>query len=96
MPALVVRESSKVPPPQKADAATLAHQQLYEGFIREVGATNVGQLELGDGEELRSVKTRLTRAAKRIGAELQIWDADGKVYFKNAADTPKPGRPRKS
>jgi hypothetical protein len=95
MPALVVRESSQVPPPRK-DSASVAQQRLYEGFIREVGANNVGELDLGDGEETRPVKTRLTRAAKRIGTELQIWDADGKVYFKNAAETPKRGRPKKA
>jgi hypothetical protein len=74
----------------------LEQQQLYEGFIRETGAANVGELALSEGEESRAVKVRLRRAANRMGTAIEIWDADGKVYFRSAASAPKRGRPRKA
>jgi hypothetical protein len=39
------------------------------------------------------VKVRLRRAASRVGAEVQIWNSDGKVYFMRGA---RRGRPRKA
>jgi hypothetical protein len=58
-------------------------QQLFEGFIRETGG-NVGELELSPGEQIRPTKVRLRRAAGRLGIELDIWDASGRVYFRAA------------
>lgn len=50
------------------------------------------------GEVVRWSKvTQQARTAKTMslsGAELQIWDVDGKVY--STVETPKRGRPRKS
>jgi hypothetical protein len=57
---------------------------MYEGFIREVGSGDVGELELAPGDQIRSVKVRLRRAASRIGIDLEIWDANQKVYFRSA------------
>src|SRR5215207_5589287 len=96
MPALVVRESSEVPAPRKTSSASLEQQRLYESFIRDVGTSNVGELELSENEAARSVKVRLTRAAKRLGTELQMWDTDGKVYFKSTTAAPRRGRPPKN
>jgi hypothetical protein len=70
-----------------------AQQRLYESFVQQVAAGEAGELELTSGESARSVKVRLRRAASRVGAEVQIWDADGKVYFMRGA---RRGRPRKA
>lgn len=57
---------------------------MYEGFIREVNSGQVGELELAAGDQIRSVKVRLRRAASRLGVDLEIWDANQRVYFKPA------------
>jgi hypothetical protein len=59
-------------------------QRMYEGFIREVGSGDVGELELSPGDQIRSVKVRLRRAASRLGVEVEIWDANQRVYFRPA------------
>jgi hypothetical protein len=41
---------------------------------------------------MRSVKVRLRKAASRLGVELEIWDADGRIYFKPPT---KRGRPKR-
>ncbi len=96
MPTLAIRDTGQVPAFRKVSKANLEQQQMYEGFISEAGSSNVGELSLSESEESRSVKVRLRRAANRLGTALEIWDADGKVYFRSLAGTPKRGRPRKS
>ena len=91
MPRLEVRKPSEVPSPSRSSRAVQEQQRLYEAFIRDVDG-NVGELQPSAGEQLRSIKVRLRRAATRVGSEIEIWDADGKVYFKTAA---RRGRPRK-
>ena len=92
MPNLSIRKPSEVPPPHRTSKAVAEAQQQYEGYIREING-EVGELELDPEENLRSVKVRLRRAANRLGRELQIWDANGRVYFQV---TTKRGRPRKA
>jgi hypothetical protein len=72
----------------RAAAALALREPLAADWRREAG-----ELELTSGESARSVKVRLRRAASRVGAEVQIWDADGKVYFMRGA---RRGRPRKA
>ena len=96
MPTFAIRDTSQVPIFKKLSKANLEQQQMYEGFILEAGTANVGELSLGEAEESRSVKVRLRRASNRMGTEIEIWDADGKVYFRNSTPGPKRGRPRKS
>jgi hypothetical protein len=84
MPRLQIRKPEDVPVPSRASRAVQEQQRMYEGFIREVGAGDVGELELGQGDQIRSVKVRLRRAASRIGVDLEIWDANQKVYFRSA------------
>ncbi len=57
---------------------------MYEGFVRGVEAGSVGELVLADGENVRGVKVSLRRAATRLGQSIDIWDADGRVYFRRA------------
>lgn len=92
MPTFTKRTAAEVPQPTKVSRAVRERQQAYEDFVKSAGA-EVGELELGPDEDIRSTKVRLTRAASRLGTQIQIWDADGKVYF---SKTVKRGRPKKS
>jgi hypothetical protein len=92
MPTLKVRSIGEVPSPSRSPKAVQEVQRKYEGYIREIDG-NVGELELSPDEQVRSVKVRLRRAATRLGADVEIWDAEGRVYFTAAT---KRGRPRKS
>ena len=91
MPRLSLRKATEVPTPSRASRAVQEHQRMYEDFVRQVEAGNAGELELQPGETMRGVKVRLRRAATRVGVELQIWDANNKVYFTKGA---RRGRPR--
>lgn len=93
MPKLEIRKPEEVPSPSRGTKAVREKQALYSGFISDVGAGDVGELQLAEGEKPRGVKVSLRRAATRMGRELEIWDANGRVYFKAAT---KRGRPRKS
>jgi len=81
MPKFEVRKASEVPPPTRASRAIREQQQQYEDFIRNING-NVGELELAPAEQMRGVKVRLRRAATRLGVEIEIWDVDGRVYFR--------------
>jgi hypothetical protein len=94
MPQLAVKKATEVPLPSRTSRAIQEQQRLYEDFIRSVGS-DVGELELSPGEQARGVKVRLRRASTRIGTPIEIWDADGRVYFK-AENKARRGRPRKS
>ena len=93
MPTLTVKKAADVPQPSRVGRAVREQHELYEGFIKQIGA-DVGELELAPGEQVRAMKVRLRRASTRLGSQIDIWDADGKVYF--ATSGPKRGgRPRK-
>ena len=91
MPSLSVRSASEVPTPSKSPKAVCESQLQYDGFIQAING-DVGELELSPDEQVRGVKVRLRRAATRLSREIEIWDADGRVYFRVAT---KRGRPRK-
>ena len=92
MPSLKVRSASEVPTPSKSSKAVHEAQLQYEGFIRAING-DVGELELTPDEQVRSVKVRLRRAATRLGRDVDIWDVDGRVYFRVAS---KCGHPRRT
>jgi len=92
MPTFQKRTAAEVPQPSRVSRVVREQQQLYEEFIKSAG-TDVGELELGPDEPVRAVKVRLTRAATRLGTQIQVWDANGKVYFNRAA---KRGRSKKA
>jgi len=93
MPKLEVRKASEVPSPSRSSRVVQELQRLYEGFIREVGS-DVGELALSPGEQVRGVKVRLRRASTRVGSQIEIWDVDGKVSFRTESQRRR-GRPRK-
>jgi hypothetical protein len=93
VPTFHKRTAAEVPQPSKVSRTVRERQQAYDEFVKSAG-TDVGELELGPDESIRSTKVSLTRAATRLGTPLQVWDADGKVYFSRTAA--KRGRPKKS
>jgi hypothetical protein len=93
MPLLHVRKPSEAPPPSRSSKAVREQQQKYDDFIRSIDTAEVGDLELEPNENVRSVKVRLRRASSRIGVEVDIWDANGHVYFRRVT---RRGRPRRS
>ena len=92
MPRLIVRSASEVPAPTRSPKAVREAQLQYESYVQSINS-DVGELELGPDENIRSVKVRLRRAASRLDRDIDIWDVNGKVYFRVAA---KRGRPRKT
>ena len=92
MPKLHVRKPGDVPPPSRASRAVREQQQKFDDFVRGIDVTDVGDLELDSGENVRSVKVRLRRASSRLGVDLDIWDSNGHVYFRRVT---RRGRPRR-
>ena len=92
MPIFTKRLAAEVPQPSRVSRSVRERQQIYEDFIQSAG-TDVGELQLSPDEDIRPTKVRLTRAATRLGTQVQVWDANGKVYFSRTA---RRGRPRKA
>lgn len=92
MPQLHVRKPNEAPPPSRSSKAVREQQQKYDDFVRTIDGSDVGDLELDANENVRSVKVRLRRASSRLGIDLDIWDANGHVYFRRVT---RRGRPRK-
>ena len=82
MPTLHIRKPSEAPLPSRSSRAVREQQQRYDEFVRRVEVTDVGDLELDPSENVRSIKVRLRRASSRLGIDLDIWDANGHVYFR--------------
>ena len=92
MPKMTVRSAAEAPAPLMGTKATREAQHQYEEFIQAINS-DVGELHLATGEQTRGVKTKLRRAATRLGREIEVWDANGLVYFRVVS---KRRRPRKS
>ena len=92
MPQLYVRKPNEAPPPSRSSKAVREQQQKYDEFVRKIDSNDVGDLELEQNENVRSVKVRLRRASSRLNVDLDIWDANGHVYFRRVT---RRGRPRK-
>ncbi len=94
MPTMTIRTATQVPQPSRVSRAVREQQELYEGFIKQIGE-NVGELEPSSGEQIRALKVRLRRASTRLGVQIEIWDANNRVYFAARAAARRRGRPRK-
>ena len=81
MPTLHVLKPGEAPTPSRVSRAVREQQQQYEDYVKGVDASGVGDLELDPTDEVRSIKVRLRRASNRLAIKLDIWDADGHVYF---------------
>jgi hypothetical protein len=83
MPTLHIVKSTEVPAPTTASQREQRRRRLlFDDFIRRVTSGEVGELELGHGETLRSLKVRLRQASVRLGVPIDVWDAFGRVYFR--------------
>ena len=92
MPVLHLRKPTEAPLPTRSSRVVREQQQRYDDFVRRIESNDVGDLELDSNENVRSVKVRLRRASSRVGIDLDIWDANGHVYFRRVT---RRGRPRK-
>ena len=92
MPMLHVRKPNEAPLPSRSSRAVRERQQKYDEFVRRIEVSDVGDLELEASENVRSVKVRLRRASSRLSVDLDIWDANGHVYFRRVT---RRGRPRR-
>ena len=92
MPVLRLRKPNEAPLPSRSSRAVREQQQKYDDFVRRVESGEVGELELEPAENVRSVKVRLRRASSRLGLDVDIWDANNRVYFRRVT---RRGRPRK-
>jgi hypothetical protein len=93
VPLLHIRKPGEAPPPSRSSKAVREQQQKYDEFVKKIDSNDVGDLELEPSENIRSVKVRLRRASSRLGTDLDIWDANGHVYFRRVT---RRGRPRKA
>jgi hypothetical protein len=93
MPRLIVKKATDVPLPSRASRAVRELQQKYDEFVRGVELNEAGELELDLGDNIRSVKVRLRRASSRLGLDIDIWDANGKVYFRRVTRRGRQRRP---
>ena len=92
MPVLQLRKPSDAPTPSRSSRAAREQQQKYDGFIKSVEGTDIGELELDPGENLRSVKVRLRRASSRLSVDIETWDANGRIYFRRITRRPRTRR----
>jgi hypothetical protein len=56
-------------------------KRLYEGYLADVTADAVGELQLEPGDSSRSVQQALRYAAQRLAIKLEIWRHDDRIYF---------------
>lgn len=93
MPIAHTRKMSEVPPPSRTSRKSRVKQSEYNGFVNLLKDDDVGELELAPEENLRGVKVSLRNAGTRLGIPLDVWDANGKVYYRRGTGT-KRGRSR--
>lgn len=78
------RNFADVPMPSRTSRKSRAKQYEYNGYLAILNTSEVGVLELEDGDNPRSVKVSLRNAAKRMGFEVDTWDSNGQVFFRKA------------
>jgi hypothetical protein len=92
MPTLTARKPDEVPSNSRVSKVTRDRQLVYDGFVKGI-VDDVGELKLDPEERIRSVKVSLRRAANRLGVGIEVWDANGSVYFRREI---RRGRPRRA
>src|SRR4029078_2907588 len=95
MPTMTVRSATQVPQPSRVSRAVREHQELYEGFIKQIGE-DVGELDPAPGEQVRALQVRLRGVSTRLGVQIEIWNANEKVSFAVPSTTRSRGRPPKN
>jgi hypothetical protein len=54
----------------------------YDDYVGSLKRGQAGKLVPADGESLRGIVLRVTRAAKRLSRPIEVWTVDGTVYFR--------------
>jgi hypothetical protein len=80
-----IRKLSEVPPPPPAlpkyRNRRFAVTDEFEEYVLALDGTKVGEVRLEASDELPLIKSRLKRVAARVGREIRVWEARGKLYF---------------
>ncbi len=69
-------------PTTTTPSAMQSRMRQFESYATDVGAGEVGVLEPENTETTRALAMRLSRAATRLGCEIESWPSDGKLYFR--------------
>mgnify|MGYP000958547506 FL=1 len=78
----VVKEKD-APKPMTATATTSKRRQAeYDAYLKALKKGQVGRLAPSNGESVRAISSRISRAAGRAGVTAEVWAVDGSVYFR--------------
>ncbi|HEX5500325.1 MAG TPA: hypothetical protein VFX03_13895 [Thermomicrobiales bacterium] len=70
--------SEEAPPKPRPTASKMTRQ--VEAMLANLKAGTVAKIDLEDHETARGVKSSITRASRRMGKDVDIWDAAGSVF----------------
>jgi hypothetical protein len=82
MPTFEVLSAKDAPERPRRPGASAQRQREYEAYVTGLGKGRVGRLQPGKDETPRAVAVRVSRAARRLGREVETWVVDGAVYFR--------------
>jgi hypothetical protein len=68
----------EAPPKPRPTACTMTRQ--VEEMLANLKPGSVTKIDLEGNETARGVKSSITRAARRMGKEVDLWDAAGSVF----------------
>ena len=71
-------DRSKAPDP--LGPSTNKNMQLANELVNALTTGKAARIELSGKETVRGAKASVTRAAKRIGKRVRLWDNNGIVY----------------
>ena len=74
-------KASAAPSPTKQTGRLSARMRQYEAYVNDVKEGETGKLTPEEGETVRGLALRITRAAKRVGKTADTYVRDGSVYF---------------
>jgi hypothetical protein len=76
-----VIKDTEAPRPARQTGRLAARMREYEKYVEQVPQGKAGKLVPAPGETPRSIAMRVSRAARRIGKNVNTWVVDGTVYF---------------
>lgn len=76
-----VIKDSEAPRPARQTGRLAARMREYEKYVEQVTQGKVGKLVPSPGETPRAIAMRVSRAARRIGKNVNTWVVDGTVFF---------------
>ncbi len=88
MAEFAVVKASQAPRRPTIPARLRARMAEYEVYVVSVKKGQAGKLVPDDDETSRAVAVRVTRAARRRAKPMDVWTADGAVYFRPQPVTP--------